>query len=207
MFFNRNNKNFYFNSTEETSYIDFGNQLSKLIRENFQSDFDAIVILCIGTDKCVGDSLGPLIGNMLKDQFESCRKFGISSYMEYAQIKIYGTLSSPVHARNLKLTIDFIYDSFNNPFVIAIDASLGMEDHIGFATVKKGPLKPGAGVKKHLPAVGDVCITGIVNRTSSKNEAVLFNSTRLSTVLFLAKYISSAICYSLEDFMRTAAYY
>lgn len=200
MFFNNRNRNFYFNSIEENSYIDFGCRLSEILKGNCYGN-TTIVLLCIGTDKCVGDSLGPLIGHMLTNKFEENQPF------EATQIQIYGTLSKPVHARNLEETIDLIYASISNPFVIAIDASLGIADHVGFATIKNGPLKPGAGVKKHLPLVGDVCITGIVNKISSKNEAVLFNSTRLSTVLFLAKYISSAIFYSLEDFIGTTALY
>lgn len=196
MFFNRKNKNFYFNSYDENSYMDFGCRLSTLLKDNLckknGGSLGTIVILCIGTDKCVGDSLGPLIGHMLRDK--------ISGEPYSKNIKICGTLSEPVHARNLEATIEYIYSTFPQPFIIAIDASLGVAEHVGFATVKNGSLKPGAGVKKHLPAVGDVCITGIVNRTSSKNEHVLFNSTRLSTVLFLAEYIASAIYYSLENF-------
>lgn len=194
MFFNNRNRNFYFNSIEENSYIDFGRRLSEILKDNCYVD-TTIVLLCIGTDKCVGDSLGPLIGHMLENKFATNR------------IRIYGTLTSPVHACNLESTIDFIHSSIPNPFIIAVDASLGVAEHIGFATVKNGPLKPGIGVKKHLPEVGDVCITGIVNRTSSKNEASLFNSTRLSTVMFLADYISSAIYYCFENFTNVSAGY
>ena len=43
--------------------------------------------------------------------------------------------------------------TFDNPFIIAIDASLGKEDHIGMMTLGSGPLKPGLGVKKKLPEV------------------------------------------------------
>ena len=40
------------------------------------------IIVCIGTDKCIGDCLGPLVGTMLKD----------SSF----HLPVNGTLSSPI---------------------------------------------------------------------------------------------------------------
>ncbi|MEQ8197298.1 MAG: DUF1256 domain-containing protein, partial [Clostridiaceae bacterium] len=38
------------------------------------------VIICIGTDKCIGDCLGPLVGTLLEDTL--------------VPIPVYGTLSS-----------------------------------------------------------------------------------------------------------------
>ncbi|MEC3859636.1 spore protease YyaC, partial [Bacillus sp. WOD8 KX774193] len=75
---------------------------------------------------------------------------------------IYGDLMHPVHAGNLQLYIDKINETFVDPFIIAIDASLGREEHIGLITLGEGPLKPGLGVKKKLPEVGAVHLTGIV---------------------------------------------
>ena len=40
----------------------------------------------------------------------------------------------PVHAGNLQLYIDKINETFVDPFIIAIDASLGREEHIGLIT-------------------------------------------------------------------------
>ena len=188
MLFEKLSKNYYFNSVEENSEIGFILRLSSFL-ENNCSIRSTIVLLCIGTDKCVGDSLGPLIGNSLEKLLSSTK------------VKIFGTLANPVHACNLESTVKYIYDSTDEPFIIAIDASLGIAEHIGFATVKNGPLKPGTGVKKHLPEVGDVCITGIVNQASPKNENALFNSTQLSTVIHLADYISSAVYSCLNDFI------
>ena len=53
------------------------------------------VILCIGTDRMIGDSLGPLVGSLLARK----RK---------ARLLVYGTLSQPVHALNLDETLNEI---------------------------------------------------------------------------------------------------
>src|SRR5690606_15580241 len=108
----------------------------------------------------------------------------------------YGTLEDPVHAKNLQEKIKKIYSSFNNPFIIAIDACLGKIDRIGYISVGEGPLKPGAGVNKNLPAVGNISITGIVNLGGYMEYLVLQN-TRLNLVMKMADTLVQSIKYSI----------
>lgn len=136
----------------------------------------AIVFLCIGTDRSTGDSLGPLVGSQLSEYTELC-------------LYVYGTLENPVHAVNLHQTLHDIHITYTNPFIVAIDACLGKTDNIGFITLAKGALRPGAGVNKNLPNVGEVHLTGIVNVAGFMEYLVLQN-TRLSVVINLAKAIA-----------------
>jgi putative sporulation protein YyaC len=112
------------------------------------------------------------------------------------KIHIVGTLEDPVHAKNLENKIETVYTSYNNPFIVAIDACLGSSSRIGFIKVATGPLKPGAGVHKKLPHVGDLHITGIVN-TCGYMEYLVLQNTRLSLVMKMADTISKAIKFSL----------
>jgi len=165
--------------------VDFSILLSKYIDTYYKQPYEEFVILCIGTDRSTGDSLGPIIGHKL-----------VNSISKYDNIYIYGTLDDPVHAKNLKERIDHINASFNNPFIVAIDACLGKVDRIGYITVGKGPLKPGAGVNKNLPAVGHIHITGIVNLAGYMEYMVLQN-TRLSLVMKMADTLVNSIKYSI----------
>ncbi len=155
-------------------------------------DYDAaakdIVIVCIGSDRSTGDSLGPLIGYKLE-------RFSIPN------VSVYGTLNSPVHAANLADNLNIIDNRHPDSFIIAIDASLGTKDHVGYVTVGQGPLRPGLGVKKDLPCVGDIHITGIVN-FSGMMESLLLQTTRLSKVMQLADTISRGVLYSLMEYLR-----
>lgn len=146
--------------------------LSKLMNDR------ELVIVCIGTDRSTGDSLGPLVGTHLKKM-----QTGLS---------VYGTLEQPVHAMNLQESLDEIYQQHNSPCILAIDACLGQLSSVGLIQVCDGPVKPGAGVNKDLPAVGDVHITGIVNVGGFMEYFVLQN-TRLSLVFSMADVIASAI--------------
>ena len=76
--------------------------------------------------------------------------------------------------------------------MIAIDASLGQKKHLGYVTIANGALYPGAAVRKELPPVGDIHITGIVN-TAGVLEHLTLQTTRLSTVISLADKITQGI--------------
>lgn len=138
-----------------------------------------LVILCIGTDRSIGDSLGPLVG----------------TYLEESQppgLFLYGTLGDPVHATNLVSVLDNLNTRHSNPFVLAVDACLGRPESVGMITVGRGSLRPGAGVNKSLPAVGDIYATGVVNVAGFMEYFVLQN-TRLSLVVKMAKVIAQGI--------------
>ncbi len=165
--------------------INFSMMLSKYIDLCFKPPYEELVFVCIGTDRSTGDALGPIIGHKLS--------FPLSKY-DY--IHLHGTLDNPVHAKNLQENLEVIYGSLNNPFIIAIDACLGKVDRIGYIAVNKGPLMPGAGVNKSLPAVGDISITGIVN-LSGYMEYLVLQNTRLSLVMKMADTLVQSIKYSV----------
>ena len=112
------NKN-YIRFDSPFAIIEVSNLLLKHLSLNIDN-FNEIVILCIGTDRSTGDSLGPLVGHKLTPHL-----------LKYDKIHLLGTLDEPIHAKNLIDTIEKIKLSYPNPFVLAIDASLGHLDSIG----------------------------------------------------------------------------
>lgn len=180
---------YYYNSYDQTAPIRFAAQLTNLLSDHMEPYYPP-VLLCIGTDRSTGDCLGPLIG------------YKLSSYLEKHPLTLYGTLSSPVHAGNLNVTLDTIKEKHPHAPVIAIDASLGTSSHIGYVTLGSGSIRPGLGVKKDLPAAGDICVTGIVNFSGKLNHLCL-QTTRLSTVMQLADCISFGIISALVYRERT----
>ena len=117
------------------------------------------------------------------------------------QVTVYGTLDRPVHAVNLEATIKEIEENFANPFIIAVDACLGRTENIGFINIKPGPLRPGTGVNKHLPAVGQMHIIGVVN-VGGFMEYLVLQNTRLSLVMRMAEVISTGLINSCHAFFQ-----
>ncbi len=149
-----------------------------------------IAIVCIGTDRSTGDSLGPLVGTMLKEK-------------NMSHFHVYGTLEEPIHAMNLEEKIMAIRSIHENVFMIAIDACLGRLKNVGAITIAEGPVRPGAGVNKQLPPVGDLHITGIVN-VSGFMEFFVLQNTRLHLVMNMAKTIANGI-YEADRYLKRKA--
>ncbi|MGI6373646.1 MAG: spore protease YyaC [Caldicoprobacterales bacterium] len=161
-------------------------KFSKRFEEVFLETIDTcsdIIVLCVGTDRSTGDCLGPLVGQKLET-------------IQNESIHVYGTLDEPVHAKNLKDTIQEIENKYENPFIIGIDACLGKTESVGCITVEKGPVIPGAGVNKNLPPVGDIHVMGIVN-VGGFMEYIILQNTRLSLVMKMAEIISAGMRYNL----------
>jgi putative sporulation protein YyaC len=146
------------------------NKLAKKLKSHIK-DRDTVYV-CIGTDRSTGDALGPLVGDRLK----------ILGY------KAYGTTKDLIHAGNLEQKMQEIKSKHPSSTIVAIDASLGKSERVGVISVNEGPLRPGAGVGKDLPPVGDCHISGVVNVAGFMGYLILQN-TRLSMVLDMAKKI------------------
>lgn len=178
----------YININEANHLSLFCEQLLGYFLTYLPSHNHELVIVCIGTDRATGDSLGPLVGYKLQD-------------LPYEKVYLYGTLDKPVHAKNLEENLAHIFKSHPNALTIAIDACLGASENVGCLTLGEGAIKPGAGVKKELPPVGHIHITGIVNFSSLVNMVVLQN-TRLSLVMKMADTISSGFNYCLWRYYK-----
>lgn len=150
-----------------------------------------VLLVCIGSDRSTGDSLGPLIGSRVQELAQDV-------------FKVYGTLDRPVHATNLQETLHSIRREYENAFIIAVDACLGRAENIGCINICEGALKPGAGVKKDLPAVGDIHITGVVN-VSGFMEFTILQNTRLNVVMRLADAIVAGLKLFLQEYSPPVA--
>ncbi|RBP44058.1 spore protease YyaC [Garciella nitratireducens] len=167
------------NSNDPKALLLFYHYFDLCLSQTLPENIENIILLCIGSDRSTGDCLGPLIGHKLYKN-------------KYNKIHILGTLENPVHAKNLEKTLNTIKASYPSPFIISLDACLGRHNSIGNIIISSGPLKPGAGVNKNLPEVGDMSIIGIVNIGGYMEYSIL-QSTRLNTVMKIADIISRGL--------------
>ena len=145
------------------------------------------VILCIGSDLSVGDSLGPVTGTKLKEKLKNLNCY------------VYGTLAKPITAHEVKYMNEFLRQTHPSSPIIAVDAAVGLAGDIGLIRLAKGAIKPGSGANKKLSKVGDISVMGIVAEHSVFNYS-LFSATRLNIIYKMAEIISEGICsYILEN--------
>ena len=177
----RNRELYYYDTNQNFETAELAARLYMMIRDELEkSRKEKVLLLCIGTDRSTGDSLGPLIGYLLKNQ-------------ELKHIRVLGTQNRPVHAMNLEDTLSIVEQYYQDHVIVAVDASVGMHDHIGCITVGRGSLKPGLGVSKELRSVGDLFITGVVS-SCGDYDPLMLQSIRLSVVMRMAECISESVC-------------
>lgn len=138
------------------------------------------VVVCIGSDLAIGDSMGPITGTLLR------RK--PSQFTGY----VYGDLRSPITAKEIKYIKNYLKQTHPKSKIIVVDAAIGDESEIGLLKVSDTPLRPGSGVNKRLGEIGDVSILGIIAKKTTFSYSQL-NLTRLNTVYMMADTASKAL--------------
>ena len=119
--------------------------LSTFINEN-------TIIVCIGTPKVAGDSVGPCVGTILKN----------SNFC----LPVYGTIEDPIHSSNLEEKISAIKKKHKKSRILAVDASITrIKENIGDIKCNVGHVSPGKGVKRKFKRkfrkIGQVYICGM----------------------------------------------
>ena len=170
---NKGTETFSFNSFNDNSEKSIGNALASCNKKS-----KTPIIVCIGSDLVLGDSLGPLVGTMLTRR-------NVNAY-------IYGTLNSPITAKEITCAKIHVKMLHPESFVVATDAAVGNSEDIGLIKVSDKGLKPGLGVNKNLGVIGDCSIIGVVAEKSTQNYN-LFNLTRLNLIYKMAERIADGV--------------
>ncbi len=171
----------YFSGREMFSGQEFAAALQTLVFEYYKKNGPCpILFLCIGSDRITGDSLGPLVGYKLTHESQQlpCR--------------VWGTLSHPVHALNLRAAAMLLRRPSVPFLTVAIDAAVGHSDSLGQITLCSRPLSPGEGIHRRLPRVGQFSVTGVVGGEEADSPLSL-QHIRLGPVMELADCICDGI--------------
>lgn len=144
-----------------------------LLEEEFPGQSPAII--CIGTDKDIQDCLGPLTGTMLA---EKCPRALVT-----------GRLDEPVTAKNVGFAASRLRLGRPEMPILAVDASVSLNESAGTVLFKTGSLLPGKALNKRLPPVGDYALTGIVEQRNGAANPV----KSITVVYYMARLISDSL--------------
>ncbi len=109
-------------------------------------DHQPLAFACIGSANVPGDNLGPLIGTILTRQ---------------GRPNVYGTMEEPLNALTLPHYMPLLQYMEETCCLIAIDAAIGNKAQCGYLTLTKGTLSPGSALRRKLPPIGHLHITGV----------------------------------------------
>lgn len=172
---------------KEIEYKRFVLQFSNLLKNN--SNNQEIVFLCIGTNRVIGDSIGPIVGTNLKKKIDKNRN-----------IKVMGDLENNICYENIKEYIARL--SFSRSFIVVIDSALSNEENIGKVFVQNKGLKYGESLYKDNSIIGNISIKAVVGKNAYnkfKNFKVLRN-TSINRVIDLSNIVSNGIAQVMNSY-------
>ena len=146
------------------------------------------VVICIGSSGVVGDSLGPMVADLLKD------KYRLPAY-------VYGGLQAPVNGVNYPRYAAFLAERHRDSLIIAVDACVGDKRDVGKIKYSSRGRKAGGAVGKDLGVIGDIGILGVVAERSSDNLGQLM-SVPYRRVEALSELIARKIHSLINDLAR-----
>ena len=166
-------------------YDEFVRDFSTILRSKIENlEISKLIFLCIGTDKIIGDSFGPLVGYKLNKLF----------YSE-SNIEVIGNLKNIVNACNIMQIIDKIKNTYENPFLIAIDSAISNRTQIGRIIVSGSKMNVSSFFMQNKLYVGDVSIKGVVSRNynNPKMNYKSLQNVPLSIIMNMADYVAQGI--------------
>lgn len=137
---------------EKTKFVQ---DLQKNIYQYRNQKFSDVVILCIGTNKLIGDSIGPIVGQKLKE--EKMKE----------KISVYGDLKQSINFKNAKTVLEKIFKSYQKPFIITIDSALGTERMVSKIVVNKGIIRIGKSLGRSICYPSHITIKGVVGENKN----------------------------------------
>lgn len=151
--------------------------------------FANIVILCIGTNKLIGDSVGPIVGQKLARLLQ-----------DKENVNIYGDTKQNLNLKNIEKILEEKVDKRHKTYVITIDAALGPKETIEQIFITKGKVKIGEALGEGLEYYSDINIKGVVGeyQKSKKQNFNELNKVTRKIIYRLSNQIAYQVCQIVE---------
>ena len=152
--------------------------IAKALSKYVENRNTSIVFVFVGSDCNIGDSLAPLSSSFLN--------------LAAGNVFFYGSLSELITAKEVPFMAKYLKNAHPNSVIVVVDAAIGKKWDIGRVKVQNFGIKPGLGVNKDLPMLGDISIIGVVGEKGAFKSGNVPN-IRLSCIYNMAKSIARGI--------------
>lgn len=171
--------------SKEKEYVRFVIDFKRQMKQYYSKEnYSKIILLCIGTNKIIGDMIGPVVGEYLKN-----------TIYDKDNIVILGNMENTLNFKNAYQEIKQIQEKYDNPFIITIDTALSKNLGTQKICVNTGEIEIGKAVSKGIKYYSHINIKGIVgkyNDTLEENIKTLEN-VKLQYIFYLSNIISQGI--------------
>ncbi len=169
-------------------YANLNLELNKILYKLNKKEYSKLVFVCIGSSKMVGDSVGPIIGEILNKNLKN------------SNIKVLGNLKNNINSKNIYQTLKKIEKIYSKPYIISIDSALSNSIKPGNVFILKKGLVPGRALKKKSIEIGNVSIRAIVGKDENNLVKNYYNLKNVDYKLIIkfSKNISNTILKSIK---------
>lgn len=152
--------------------------------------FSNIVILCVGTNKLIGDSIGPIVGQKLTRLLN-----------DKENVKIYGNTRETLNLQNARHILEKIPYIYQAPFIITIDAALGPKEMIESIFITTGKIKIGEALGHSIGYYSNINIKGIVGeyQENLKENLDTLSEVKRKCIHKLSNQITYEVCQMVEQ--------
>lgn len=143
------------------------------------------IFVCIGTNKIIEDSFGPMVGNILTKNFNNNKN-----------IKVFGTMNYPVHFKNAPIFAEYLKQEKSQ--LILIDSALGEAKNIGNTYINFGGLEIGKALKKSFYFPAHLNITTVVDSIND-DKLKIDKIEKYNQIQMLAQKLASQIIQTVNS--------
>ena len=148
------------------------NEYVSILKRKIKLTNKEILFVCIGTNKVLWDSIGPLVGNYLKE------KIGTE--------KVLGDMKKNICSR---WDLIYNYKKIKNKYIIAIDTAISEKSVADQIYISSTPIIMGLAMNKNKGKIGDLSIKIAISNP---------NLINVEYVKKVSKFVSRGICEILE---------
>lgn len=145
------------------------------------------VVLCVGSDKIPGDSIGPVVGDYLTRVYNT-------------KCFVYGICGNSVNGTNLGKYMEILTKAHSESAVIAVDACLASGKISADVLVREGGVNPKKAVSGDDSHTGDVGILGVIkdNGLNPLSALMTVSTDKVENIARkIAFIINSALSYGI----------
>ena len=132
-----------------------------ILKRYIQNYKNKILFVCIGTNKVLADSIGPLVGSYLKQNLQPKMVLGDCN-------------------NNMCNKFDMIYNypKIRNKYIVAIDSAISEKNLMGEIFITKKPIEMGSSQKNIKGKIGDIGIKIAISNFENVNQNFINNRAK-----------------------------
>lgn len=170
----------------------FVQDLQKQMNSYMYQNFSEIVILCVGSNKIIGDCIGPMVGQMLKNILK-----------EEKNIIIYGNMKETLNFKNARQVIENVFEIYKKPFVITIDSALGTKEMLENIIISTGWMKIGNSLGRSICYYSHINIKGVVGKKKNtlRENIETLKKVNPTLVIELSETITNTLNQTIQKYI------